>query len=510
MLAPEGPRCLHVWLAETAQRHPERTAVVDVHSQLTLGALCDQAAGLAHTLTRLGVTDGSRVALVVDKSVDAVIAVFGTLMAGAICVPLPPAWPRQRTEIVLAACGADVVIAASRMADEPPTVSCRQTGVSIDWRRAIAGPRSSVPPADDPDSPALVLFTSGSTGEQKGVTLSHRAIEAFVGWAGETVGILPSDRVLCPSALNFDLSTLDVFSIAIRGAAAVVMPEALPWMPRVATRFAREAGVTIWYSVPSILAQLVDEGSFEKEPIPSLRAVLFAGEVMPPACAARLRSAYPAIQLWNLYGPTESNVVTAHALGTQIDPNAPVPIGRACPYATLRLDPASVEIRDGKRIGELLVGGASLMTGYWGRPEETERSFVRNRELGSQVFYRTGDRVIEGNDGTYWFVGRIDRQVKRRGVRIELGEIEATLAAAPFVAEAAAVAVGEGAGTIIAAFVAPSDAVELDLAAIRVHCARRLPSYMMPDEIRMLTHLPRGPRGKVDYVALGRSYQGSE
>jgi clorobiocin biosynthesis protein CloN4 len=130
--------------------------------------------------------------------------------------------------------------------------------------------------------------------------------------------------------------------------------------------------------------------------------------------------------------------------------------------------------------------------------------------LGSQAFYRTGDRVIEEDDGTYWFVGRIDRQVKRRGVRIELGEIEATLAAAPFVAEAAAVAVGEGAGTIIAAFVAPTGAIGLDLAAIRVHCARRLPSYMMPDEIRMLTHLPRGPRGKVDYVALGRSYQGSE
>jgi L-proline---[L-prolyl-carrier protein] ligase len=508
--APEAPRCLHVWLTEAARLHPERTAVVDLHSHLTIGTLYDEAAGLAHALTRLGVTDGSRVALVMDKSVDAVIAVFGTLMTGAICVPLPPAWPRQRTEAVLAACRADVVIASGRTVDESPGVSCLRTGASIDWRRAIAGPRSSVPLANDPGSPALVLFTSGSTGEPKGVTISHRAIEAFVGWAGETFGILPSDRVLCPSPLNFDLSTLDVFSIAIRGAASVVMPEAMPWMPRVATRFAREAGVTIWYSVPSILAQLVDEGSFEKEPIASLRAVLFAGEVMPPSCAARLRSAYPAAELWNLYGPTESNVVTAHALGTHIDPDVPIPIGRACPYATLRLDPASVEIRDGNRIGELLVGGASLMTGYWGRPEDTERSLVRSQELGAQVLYRTGDRVLEGNDGNYWFVGRLDRQVKRRGVRIELAEIEATLVAAPLVADVAAVAVGEGAGTRIVAFVAPSDAVELDLAAIRVHCAGRLPSYMMPDEIRMLTHLPRGPRGKVDYAALGRSYQGNE
>jgi amino acid adenylation domain-containing protein len=508
--APEQPRCLHAWLAETAGRFPERSAVIDLHRHLTLGALHEQAGALACALASLGVTRGSRVALVMDKSVDAVIAVFGTLSAGGICVPVPPAWPRLRIDAALAACEADVVVAASPTSGEPPTISCRETGVSTDWRTAIAGPRSSMQPADDPGSPALLLFTSGSTGEPKGVTLSHRAIEAFVGWAAATFGILPSDRVLCPSPLGFDLSTLDIFCVAMRGAAAVVMPEALPWMPRLATRFAREAGATIWYSVPSVLAQLLEEGSFEKEPIPSLRAVLFAGEVMPPACAARLRSAYPAAQLWNLYGPTETNVVTAHALGAEIDPHAPVPIGRACPYATLRLDPASVETRDGERVGELLAGGASLMTGYWGRPEETERALVRRQEFGAEVFYRTGDRVVEGDDGSYRFVGRVDRQVKRRGVRIELGEIEAALSTAPLVSEAAAIAIGEGALTIIAAFAAPSAAAELDVGAIRAHCARRLPSYMMPDEIRALTHLPRGSRGKVDYAALRQSWEGSE
>jgi L-proline---[L-prolyl-carrier protein] ligase len=487
-----------------ARRHPGLPAVVGARATVTIGTLCERAAALAVTLGELGVTTGSCVGIQMDKSAEACVAVYAVLMAGGVCVPVPASWPEGRTDSALAACGAAVVVTPGGTAGDLPIASIRRPGERPGHPRGVAGGTAGDPlPPGDPSGPALLLFTSGSTGSPKGVTLSHRAVETFVRWAGEALSIGPSDRVLCPSPLNFDLSTLDVFGIAVHGAASVVMPEELLWMPRHATKFAREAGATIWYSVPSILVRQLEEGSFEQPPISSLRTILFAGEVMPPAQAARLRRAYPAAGLWNLYGPTETNVVTAYALTRDVDPSAPLPIGQPCPYAQLRLDPATIESEGDRRTGELLVGGPSLMTGYWGRPDETGRALVRVRD-DAGVFYRTGDRVAEGADGTYWFLGRLDRQVKRRGVRIELGEIEAALADAPSVSETAAVAVGDGPSAVIVAFVAaPNGATPGDV-VLRAHCARRVPSYMMPDEIIQLTRLPRGSRGKVDYDALRR------
>ncbi|RPJ82632.1 MAG: hypothetical protein EHM13_08640, partial [Acidobacteria bacterium] len=254
----------------------------------------------------------------------------------------------------------------------------------------------------------------------------------------------------------------------------------------------------------AILGRMLDHGAFERDPVSTLRAVLFAGEVMPPSWAARLRAAYPRTELWNLYGPTETNVVTAYRLGAQVHATKSVPIGHACPYARLRLLSDADERHEGARTGELLVGGTSLMSGYWGRTEETSRALVRLDDVDgvARAYYRTGDRVAENGDGTLSFVGRMDRQVKRRGVRIELAEIEAVLAGAPGVAEAAAVsAEGEGA-TTIAAFVAARAGAQVEALTLRAHCATLLPSYMMPDEINQVARLPRGSRGKVDYEVL--------
>jgi len=491
---PDEPVVLHRWLSDTARRVPDRLAVVDPGGRYTFGQVLERAQALAAALAGQGIGPGQCVGLLMDKSADAVVAVYGILMAGGVCVPISTSWPPGRAEAALAACEAAGVV--SGLAHVTP--------LNIGDRAAPASsPRGRQGTSRRPDDPALLLFTSGSTGTPKGVTLSHRAVGTFVRWAAAAFRVEASDRVLCPSALGFDLSTLDVFAPALCGCASVIVPEAVLWMPRLAVRTARDSGVSVLYAVPSVLMRLLDEGSFEKEPIASLRAVLFAGEVMPPPYARRLRAAYPAAELWNLYGPTESNVVTAHAVGDVVDPDAPLPIGRPCPYATLVVDPASVECEDGRRTGELLVGGASLMAGYWGRPADTEPSLIRLPGRAG-LFYRTGDRVVEDPDGTYWFVGRLDRQVKRRGVRIELGEIEAELSGFPGVAEAAALATGEGPTTVIEAFVSMLQDARLDRLAVAAHCARRLPSYMMPDVMTQLPRLPRGARGKIDYDALRR------
>jgi acyl-coenzyme A synthetase/AMP-(fatty) acid ligase len=225
---------------------------------------------------------------------------------------------------------------------------------------------------------------------------------------------------------------------------------------------------------------------------------------MPPHEAVRLHSAHGQAELYNLYGPTETNVVTWYRLPEDFDATRPVPIGRPCPYARVRLEPAGDDPAGGTATGLLLVAGGSLMSGYWNRPEETARAFADVDDEGGRTrYYRTGDRVVLEPAGDLQFMGRADRQVKRRGYRIELGEIEAALGSHPGLAEVAVVASSEG-SVRLSAFArarganAPGD---LDL---RAHCARLLPPYMIPDRFVTLREMPRGNRGKIDYVALAK------
>jgi len=330
------------------------------------------------------------------------------------------------------------------------------------------------------------------------VVLSHAAVSAFVRWTVQEFQIDSGDRLASPSPLGFDLSTFDIFGMALCGATCVVVPESFVWMPRFLVQYLRDSRITCWYSVPSILAGMYQDGGLADGGAPDLRVALFAGEVFSSPKVALLQAALPNVVWANLYGPTETNVVTWHRVPPGFDSSAPLPIGKPCPYAEVTLDTET---------GELLAGGASTMTGYWNRPEETARAFI---DLDGKHYYRTGDRVSRGPSGDYTFIGRLDRQVKRRGFRIELGEIEAVLARHPGVSEAAVVAYDSGGrGTAIAAFVrlAPRDAPSI--IDIKGHCARSLPLYMAPDRVVIVENIPKGNRGKIDYASLKRAAEDS-
>jgi acyl-CoA synthetase (AMP-forming)/AMP-acid ligase II len=265
-------------------------------------------------------------------------------------------------------------------------------------------------------------------------------------------------------------------------------------MPRFVVQLLRQTRITCWYSVPSILTGMLQDGGFADGSNACLRLVLFAGEVLASAHAARLLAAVPKAACVNLYGPTETNVVSWYTLPPAIDTSQSIPIGKACPYAELRVDESN---------GELLAAGESLMTGYCNLSEETARAFAL---LEGKRYYRTGDRVTLGSDGNYTFVGRLDRQVKRRGFRIELGEIEAALGRHCSVVEAAAVALRtESHGTVITVFIRMRAGEALSPIEVKAYCANALPSYMLPDRIAFVDAIPRGSRGKIDYEALERA-----
>jgi amino acid adenylation domain-containing protein len=424
---------------------------------------------MAGKLTAMGVEHGDRVALVLPKTSDAVIWVFATLLGGGVYVPIHPKWPADRIEAAIEDCGAKVVV-------DRKGAACRP-----------AQGRSAACPAGT----AVIFFTSGSTGQPKGVVLTHHAVAAFVRWSAAEFQIGPADRIACPSPLGFDLSTFDVFNMALGGAACVLVPDHISWMPRFVVRYMAENRVTAWYSVPSILARMLRDGGLNRETASTLRTILFAGEVCPGPDLALLLDVAPQAVCANLYGPTETNVVTFWRAPANFDPGTPPPIGRPCPFARIRIDDST---------GELLAGGESLMTGYWNRPEETARAFA---SIDGQTYYRTGDRVHTDGDGEIQFVGRLDRQVKRRGYRIELGEIEIALSRHPDIVECGVVAGrNQRQETVITAFVRAGG--ELSLLAAKAHCAQTLPPYMTPDQIRFTAAIPRGARGKIDYSALQR------
>jgi amino acid adenylation domain-containing protein len=520
--AREESTLLHHLLVETSRTRGRDIAILDDGRATTFDQLVEQAFSLAAILKERGLGKGDRVALLMPKSAEAIISLFATLLAGGIYVPLEPKWPSERIESSFADCTPHFVVmqdqvnlthriqALSSVPAAPgssPLIFDMRARQSLSWQEALAGRGSRLAETDiQPEDPALILFTSGSTGRPKGVTLSHKAVAAFIQWSAHECEIAAHDRLGCPSALNFDLSTFDIFNMALCGATCVIVPEQIVWLPRFLAQFMSAQRITAWYCVPSILSGLLAERTFVQGRFPDLRLALFAGEVLPGRDVDKLRTVVPGAAVYNLYGPTETNVVTWYRVPEDFAPDRPVPIGSACPYAELMLDPDSVEKGEGEESGDLLVAGDSLMLGYWNNPGETAKAFVDSAADGTSCkrFYRTGDRVsLDPAARRYTFVGRKDRQVKRRGYRIELGEIENALRTHAGILEAAVIAAqDQHLRTRIVAFVLADPLVPVSMVEIRAHCTRRLPAYMIPDQITFLSSIPRNSRGKMDYPAL--------
>jgi clorobiocin biosynthesis protein CloN4 len=445
----------------------------------------DRAANLiAADLRERGVARGDRVVIWLGKSITAVVAMQAVLRLAAAYVPLDEANPAARTQRIARDCAAAMIVTDARRAaqlDSSPPVHVLGEPPAAD--HAVAEAAAAVSPEDL----AYILYTSGSTGEPKGVCISHGNALAFVQWAAGELGATSDDRFANHAPFAFDLSVLDLYAAFLAGASVHLIAAELAYAPRGLVEFLTRQRITVWYSVPSALVLMIRRGALcDIAPPPRLRALLFAGEPFPAEHLNRLHRHLPDVRFLNLYGPTETNVCTFHAVTAQdLSTGRPVPIGRACSG-----DEVWAERDDGGRAqpgeeGELLVLGPTVMKGYWGRPTH----------LGA---YRTGDLVWVREDGAFDFIGRRDHMVKVRGHRIEPGEIEKVLRDHPQVAEAAVVAsTADGAGARLVAFVVSSGDPP-GLLSLKQHCAKRLPRYMIVDSVVVLPELPRTRNGKTD------------
>jgi amino acid adenylation domain-containing protein len=506
-------------LSKSAKAYPEKTAVWARGRSITYRKLDERSNQLAHLLRQRGVRKGDRVGLFFAKCIESIVAMLGVLKAGGVYVPLDPQAPADRVGYIIGNCGIRILITNSerRAALAPETLSILDRCILtegegngsdlIAWSGLTEFPASHAPQVNLVESDlAYILYTSGSTGRPKGVMLTHRNALTFVDWCAKEFRVSSNDRISNHAPLHFDLSVFDVYNTLAAGATVYLITEDLALFPTSLSNFIERQRITIWYSVPSALTLLLLHGRLTLEKLKSLRLILFAGEVFPMKYLRQLTEFSPASELYNLYGPTETNVCTYYKVECErLATLDNLPIGIACANTECFVVKYDGRLAQEGQSGELCVRGPSVTPGYWADLEKTNKVIVPNpfRQNVEEKIYRTGDIVTIAADGNYYFHGRRDSMIKSRGYRIELGEIESALLGHPGVREAAVLAVpDEIVGNRIRAVVALQIPRSLGVLDLQQYCATRVPQYMIPEQIDFLDELPKTSTGKIDRVKL--------
>ena len=513
-------------LPHTIERSAERQADQDAFRcqgrSLTYAEVVEASNRLAHCLVDEGVQRGDRVALYMPRCLETSIAVFGVLKAGAAYVPIDPQTPPVGLQYILHDCGVRHLVThetqrrsiakLDRSSGQiesvigiPPTADTGWRTRS--WDSLVEFPAHAAPNVTCVDQDlAYIIYSSGSTGRPKGIIHTHYSGLSYARLAAHTYGIRPDDRVANHSPLHFDISTFGYFASPYAGATTTIIPDAHTRLPASLSQLIETERITIWYSVPLALIQLLLRGALESRDMSALRWVLFAGEPFPVKHLQALMQLWPWARFSNVYGPTEVNQCTFYHVpspgeATTAGELPTLPIGRVWENTEgLVLDDHDHPVAAGEQ-GELLIHSPTMMHGYWGRPELNRAAFYRQPcgTHNEKVFYRTGDLVTVQEDGNYLFLGRKDRQVKVRGYRIELDGIEHALMAHADVEEAAAFVVGSSsenrrieAAILLKAQSCVRSADLIDFAA------DVLPWYAVPQRIDVLDAFPRTTTGKID------------
>jgi amino acid adenylation domain-containing protein len=490
-------QCIHEMFAAQAGRTPEAVALVLEEQTLSYAELNRRANQLAHYLRGQGVGAESLVGLMMERSIEMVVAVLGILKAGAAYLPLDPAYPQERLAWMMDDAQVSVLLTQAHLAD---LLAGRQVSLiclDTEWKKIARESESNPINGTTALNLAYVTYTSGSTGRPKGVCVPHRGVVRLVKRTNY-VRLDAEETLLQFAPIAFDASTFEIWGALLNGARLAIMASAKPSLKELGTALRRYGVTTLWLTA-NLFQLMVDE---QLEDLKTLRQLLAGGDVLPVPQVRRVLEEAPGVTLINGYGPTENTTFTCcHPMTEQSAVGASVSIGRPISNTQIylldrHLQPVPVNLP-----AQLYIGGDGLARGYLNRPELTAQKFIPHpfsQSPGARL-YQTGDLARFLPDGTVEFLGRVDQQVKIRGFRIELGEVEAALLQHSAVREAVVVAREQPRGDKqLVAYLVPQRERALEVSEVRRSLQERLPLYMVPTAFVLLDELPLSANGKVE------------
>jgi len=491
------PRPLLALFEEQAQRHPRAVALRFEGAEMSYALLNDKAARLAARLQSLGAGPEQFIGLCMERSPELVIAMYAILKTGAAYVPLDPGYPQERLRYMIEDSQAEVIITQKHLSDIE-ALQGKTIVVADEMPKESA--LSPAPVRIDVDNAAYMIYTSGSTGKPKGVVISHRAIWNRLQWMQETYGLKPGEKVLQKTPYSFDVSVWEFFWPLQYGATLVLAKADGHKDPAYLQKLIVEEKISTVHFVPSMLQAFVN--SADLSACVSLKRVICSGEALSRELVQQFYR-YSHAELHNLYGPTEAAVDVTWWHCRAEDSYGSTPIGRPIANTQIYITDSRHRLLPAGVAGELVIGGVQLARNYHRRPQLTAEKFIADpySSTPGARLYRTGDLARFMDNGAIEFLGRIDHQVKLRGLRIELGEIENALKGLEHIADAVVLVKTFGAhDQRLVAYIQTKE--ETDTSYLQNELARRLPEYMVPSLFVPVEAIPLLPSGKVDRRAL--------
>lgn len=500
----------------SAEKFPEKIAFTQAKTDISYASLISQSNKLANFLESIGVRKGDRVGICMNRSIESAYSVYGIMMCGAIYVPIDSRLPEHRIGEIIADCDMKLVLSQpqfkvkiTKIAQAIPTLKHiigldNLEGLNevkvFSWVDVFSTPDIKPQTAISEFDPAYIIYTSGTTGKPKGIVHTHYSGFSYAKLSAELYDLSSTDILGNHSHLHYDISTMGYLTMPYVGGCTVIIPEAHTIFPVNLAQLIEEKKMTIWYSVPLALIQLLQTNVLDQHDYGALRWVLFGGESFSKKYIDELYAFMPQVKFSNVYGPAEVNQCTFFNFdATDSIPN-PIPLGKAWAETDLKIDHTSSD----EKSGELLVSSSTQMKGYWNKEELNNECFVELKDDAGvhKRYYKTGDIVKIASNNDLVFAGRSDRQIKLRGHRVELNEIENTILGIKDVDAVAVYAKKEkdDQSVIYSNIVL----YENTITAIEIKkiISKLLPPQAMPSEIRIVDSIPRTAAGKVDYKSL--------